>query len=264
MTMKANMICFRFGDEVELGREDRMVMDALNRLVHPETPSYSLCTCGQCSGGFISPRTARILEWIAKNVYALLTIREATKGAGSALVDNATSPVVLFMRPALVVAMGAYHVPRLAYMAVLNYIRICFSRERSEVPTVAHICSFNPAEVSASTARAYFLVWDGKLASVMVPLLEIAARLNTMPPAGWPQDAAMYGLLVEWWSKHFNAKQLTELETELQTMPKCEHDERWGYVRAQLGVGRWWGACGGDVCHRQLTTLVHPGSYAQK
>jgi hypothetical protein len=190
------MICLRFGDEVELGREDRMVMDALNRLVHPETPSYSLCTCGQCSGGFISPRTARILEWIAKNVYALLTIREATKGAGSALVDNATSPVVLFMRPALVVAMGAYHVPRLAYMTVLNYIRICFSRDRSEVPTMAHICSFKPAEVSASTARAYFLVWDGKLASVMVPLLEIAARLNTMPPAGWPQDAAMYGLLV--------------------------------------------------------------------
>jgi hypothetical protein len=82
--------------------------------------------CGRCTGGFISPRTARILEWIANRVYALLAIREATKGAGSALVDNAISPVVLFMRPALVVAMGAYHVPSLAYMAVLNNVRMCF------------------------------------------------------------------------------------------------------------------------------------------
>jgi hypothetical protein len=41
MTMKAGMICFRFGDELELGREDRMVTHALNSLVHPETPPYS-------------------------------------------------------------------------------------------------------------------------------------------------------------------------------------------------------------------------------
>jgi hypothetical protein len=57
-----------------------------------------------------------------------------------------------------------------------------------------------------------------------------------MPSEDWPQDAAMYGLLEEWWSKHFNAKQLTELKTELQTMPKAGNDERWGYVRAQLGL----------------------------
>lgn len=74
---------------------------------------------------------------------------------------------------------------------------VCFSRERSAVPTVAHICSFNPAEVSASSARAYFLVWDGSLAAVMVPLLEIAARLKSMPPQGWSQDAPIYGLLLE-------------------------------------------------------------------
>ena len=56
-------------------------------------------------------------------MYALLTIREETVGAGTAVVHNATFPVVLFMRPALVVAMGSYHVPRQAYIAVLGYIR---------------------------------------------------------------------------------------------------------------------------------------------
>ena len=121
-------------------------------------------------------------------------------------------------------------------MAVLNYVRICFSRERSAVPTVAHICSFNPAEVSASTARAYFLIWDGTLPAVLVPLLEIAQRLKRVPPDGWPQDFMMYGLLPEWWSKHFNVEKLAELETELQTLPKCDNDERWGFVGASLGV----------------------------
>jgi hypothetical protein len=242
--MKPGMMSFRFRDEAELEREHHMITDAVGQLVKPEPPSHSLCTCEQCAGGFISPRTARTLEWIAYKVHALLTIREATEGAGAALVDNFTSPVVLFMRPALVVAMRAYNIPRLAYMAVLNYARVCFSRERSAVPTAAHICSFNPAEVSASTAKAYFLVWDGTLASVMVPLLEIAARLKTMPPEGWLQDATIYGLLFDWWSKYFNEEQLLQLERELQTLPKCDNDERWGFIRAHLGWLDDWGNAG--------------------
>jgi hypothetical protein len=54
----------------------------------------------------------RTLEWIASKVYTPTTIREATVDAGTAVVHTATSQVVLFMRPALVVAMGLYHVPR--------------------------------------------------------------------------------------------------------------------------------------------------------
>jgi hypothetical protein len=60
----------------------------------------------------------------------------------------------------------------------------CFIREQSAVPTVAHICSFSPGKVSASSARAYFPVLNGSLAAVTVPLLEIAARLKSMPPRG--------------------------------------------------------------------------------
>ena len=235
--MKPGMVSFRFLNQADLDREDGMVTDALARLVRPQTSAVSLCTCGRCIGGFISPRSARTLEWIASNVHALLTIREATKGAGSDLVRSATSPVVLFMRPTLVVAMNVHDLPRLAYMAVLNNIRVCFSRERSAIPTIPHICSFDPAEVSAITARAYFLVWDGTLASVIVPLLEIAARLKTMPPDGWPQDAEMYGLIYEtWWNKHFNGEQVTKLETELQNLPRCGNDERWGFLRAKFDL----------------------------
>jgi hypothetical protein len=70
----------------------------------------------------------------------------------------------------------------------------------------------------------------------MVPLLEIAGRLKSMPPQGWPQDAAIYGLLLEWWGKHFNVEQAKELEAELERLPKCDNDERWGFIRAKLGV----------------------------
>jgi hypothetical protein len=242
--MKPGMTLFRFRDEEELEREHQMIICAVNQLVQPEPPTCSLCSCEQCIGGFISPRTARTLEWIADKVYDLLTVREATKGAGAALVDNLASPVVLFMRPALVIAMHSCCVPRLAYMAVLSCVRRCFSREHRAVPTVAHICSFDPAEVSSSTTRAYFLVWDGTLASVVVPLLEIAARLKSMPPKSWPQDAAIYGLLFDWWSRYFNVEQLAELETELRTLPTCGNDERWGFVKAQLGLLNDWGHTG--------------------
>lgn len=47
---------------------------------------------------------------------------------------------------------------------------------------MAHICSFNPAEVGAGTARAYFPMWDGRPAAVMISLLETAAKLKTMSP----------------------------------------------------------------------------------
>jgi hypothetical protein len=115
-------------------------------------------------------------------VYTLLTIREATVGAGPAVVHNAAFPVVLFMRPASVVALGSYRVSRQACIAGLEYLRVCFSCERSAVAAMAHACVFNLAEVSVSSARAYFLGWDGSLAAVMVPLLKIAARLKNMLP----------------------------------------------------------------------------------
>jgi hypothetical protein len=85
--MTPGMTLFRFRDEEELEREHQMIIRAVNQLVQPEPPTYSLCSGEQCIGGFISPRTARTLEWIADQVYDLLTVREATKGAGAALVD---------------------------------------------------------------------------------------------------------------------------------------------------------------------------------
>ena len=224
--MKPGMVSFRFSNQSDLDQEDRRITDALARVVQPETSAVSLCTCDQCTGGFISPRTARTLEWIANNVHVLLTTREATEGRGLDLVKPATSPVVLFMRPTLVVAMSVYEVPRLAYMAALNYVRVCFSHDQRAVPSIPHICSFDPAEVSARNARAYFLVWDGTLASLIVPLLEIAARLKIMPLQGWPQDAEMYGLIYEqWWDQRFNREQLIKLEAEIQRLLKCGNDE---------------------------------------
>ena len=36
--------------------------------------------------------------------------------------------------------------------------------------------------------------------------------------------------------KYFNVDQAKELEAELQRLPKCDNDERWGFIRAKLGV----------------------------
>jgi len=84
---------------------------------------FCLCTCGQYTDGFISQRTARTLEWDAARCTPYSQSIKATVGAGTAVVHNATFPVVLFMRPALVVAMGSYHVLRHAYIAMLDYIQ---------------------------------------------------------------------------------------------------------------------------------------------
>lgn len=151
----------------------------MNQLVRPEPSPYRLCSCKQCAGGFITPRTARTFEWIADKVYDLLIVPEATVDAGAAVVDNFTSPGVLFMRPTLTIAMHSCCAPRFASRAVLSCVRRCLSCEHRAVPTLAHICSFDPAEGSSSTASAYFLVWTG----------------SQCRPRGWPQDAAIYGLI---------------------------------------------------------------------
>jgi hypothetical protein len=62
----------------------------------------------------------------------------------------------------------------------------------------------------------------------MIPLLEIAMRLKSMPPQGWSQDAAILhiaGIVRE--ALH---------EAELERLPKCGNDERWGFRRAKLSV----------------------------
>jgi hypothetical protein len=154
----------------------------VNQLVRPEPPPYRLCSCEQCAGGFITLRTARTFEWIANKVSGLLIVPEATVDAGAAVVDHFTSPWMLFMRPILIIAMHSCCVPRLACRAVLSCVRRCFSCEHRAVPTLAHICSFDPLQKAAlALSRAYFLVWDATLASVVVPVLEIAARLKSMP-----------------------------------------------------------------------------------
>jgi hypothetical protein len=88
------------------------------------------------------------------------------------------------MCPALVVALGSYHVSPQACIAGLDCIRVCFSRERSAVPAVAHICVFNLAEVSASSARAYFLGWDGSLVAVMVSLVKNCHEIEEYVASG--------------------------------------------------------------------------------
>jgi hypothetical protein len=67
----------------------------------------------------------------------------------------------------------------------------------------------------------------------MVPLLEIAARLKSIPPQGWPQNAPIMGCC---WNGGGNVGQAKELEAELERLPKCDNDERWGFIRAKLAV----------------------------
>jgi hypothetical protein len=113
---------------------------------------------------------------------------------------------------------------------------VCFSRERGVVPTVAHICSFNLAEVSVSSARAYFLVWGWQSSGGYGSLVRNCRKIEEHAALGLATGRSNYGLLLEWWGKYFNVGQAKELEAELERLPKCDNDERWGFIRAKLAV----------------------------
>jgi hypothetical protein len=154
---------------------------------------------------------------------------------GSALIKNALSPSVLFMRPAFFQAMRASSKPRLAYVAAVKYVQFCLGSRM--VPTVENIC-IAVAQITAASPRAYFRVWDGALGAVLVPLLDLAARLwrDMLIEIGVADLWKVYGVPEEVWKEHFSLDEVGRLDGEVQALPECANDGKWGFVRARLEV----------------------------
>jgi hypothetical protein len=67
-------------------------------------------------------------------------------------------------------------------------------------------------------------------------LVRNCRKIEEHAALGLATGRSNYGLLLEWWGKYFNVGQAKELEAELERLPKCDNDERWGFIRAKLGV----------------------------
>jgi hypothetical protein len=153
----------------------------------------------------------------------------------SGLIHNAISPIVLFMRPAFFQAMRASSKPRFAYIAVMRCVQICLSS--GAVPNEECICGIN-YDITATSPKACFRVWDGTLAAVLVPVLDMAARLwLEMPTRDGIADLwTIYMFQEALWKEHFSQDEVRRLDREARALPPCANDRKWGFVRARLGL----------------------------
>ncbi len=137
----------------------------------PDPFAISNCTCNGCIGDFISPRTAIVLEWAAHMLSGLLRMREqdiSQANTEAPLVQNPESPTLLFMRPALFYAMRASSRPRKAYIAAMDRVLVCLGPGKRQLPNKENICALS-GDPCAISPKAYFQVWEGELAAILVP-----------------------------------------------------------------------------------------------
>lgn len=127
-------------------------------------------------------------------VYALLTIRESNGrcGYGSGAQRDFSGCAVHAPCAGCRHGFVPCTSPRLYRYAGLHTAYASVVSEAQYPPWPIFARSTLPRSVSARP-KLTFWYGDGSLAAVMVPLLEIAARLKSIPPQGWPQDAPIMG-----------------------------------------------------------------------
>lgn len=174
------------------------------------------CTCGQCIGGFLSPRMGELLTGQAQilNSYFISTL-EHTGGDGAAFAQDAALHF-RFLPAAITNMMCTNKSVRQGFSAMLVHFAACL--EAGRLPTEANVRNVVEHASEWPPVTRNYLERGGTIAAVGSCLFEGTMEQSPLAGDGSGLDCTKPGLY--------------------ETIPKCRNDEDFGFVSGQCGYER--------------------------
>ncbi|KAI1144865.1 hypothetical protein F4825DRAFT_445331 [Nemania diffusa] len=173
------------------------------------------CTCGQCIGGFLSPRTRSALLYQAEIQHATLNEFPGRAFSGPDWVEL-NDDVLGYLDEAVRENLKTNKSMRQGFINMCDHIASCLRKKR--LPDTATVLDFYREEVSEwPPVTRNYLQRGGTVAAVAMMLIERAIESEA-----WDSDGSYMEIF----------------DDEVSQLPTCRNDYEFGFVHGMCGYGR--------------------------